>query len=122
MSEQDIQRGVSDYLRRRFPPPAIITKVPITGMKIGNGVSVKSPLRGWPDLMLLLPPTGRYIGFECKRPKVKRRDQEHQSAKHEEIRAAGGLVYAVSCLEDVERACEEFGDATAMWFSKASRF
>ena len=100
-SESDIQAQILDWLRAQFPG-AFIRKLPVSAMIVGGGRRVPSPLKGMPDILMILE--GKYIGIECKRPGMKNRsDQEEQREVHQWLRDAGGTVYVVSSLEELQR-------------------
>lgn len=101
--EQDIQHGVLEFLRRQFPG-AVVEKMHIGPVQVGNGQRVPNPLEGWPDLFMLLPPNGRYVGFECKRPGQKVKDGSAQAKAHERIARTGAQVFVVTSIEDTQQA------------------
>ena len=102
--ESEIQHSVLSLLRAEFPH-AFIRKLPVSGMHVGGGRMVKSPLAGMPDVVLIHE--GRFIGFECKAPGRKRTDQAHQGKIHDQLRAAGASVFVVSSVREVQSAIQE---------------
>lgn len=60
-------------------------------------------MRGVPDIVGCY--RGLFVGFEVKRPHVGRLS-DIQAHRIEQIRAAGGHAYVVTCVEDVVRALD----------------
>ena len=55
---------------------------------------------GWPDIIAVLYPSGRFLGVEIKRPGEDLTDV--QKKRKAEIETAGGLVIKATCVEDLE--------------------
>ncbi len=72
-----------------------------TGAVFMGGKPIKraSGRRGWPDVSAIVPPYGRFVGFEAKTGDgVLRPDQK---AVKREIEAVGGLYVVARTLQDV---------------------
>ena len=100
-SESEIQRSILEYLRRQFPN-ACIRKLHITPMLVGPGRRVPSPIAGFPDILMIHK--GQAIFFECKRPGVKRKDQQIQADVQDKLTRAGAWVFVVHSLEEAQEA------------------
>lgn len=101
MKESQIQTQILAWLRLQFPN-AFICKVPMGSSLQRGGVRGKNPMAGFPDVMVLMPPMGGYIGIEIKVPGGKL--NEAQVAAHAEIRRTGGTIIVAHSLEEVQEA------------------
>ena len=99
MSESDIQKLIMEYLRIRYPD-ALVLRMPVQGIKRGNGRMVKNQLIGCPDLIFYL--NGDLIGFEVKMPRGKVSPEQFRF--HARIERAGGKVFIVRAISDVQEA------------------
>ena len=100
--EADFQKTVAVYLGRVLHP-----SVPFTAFPAGGGGRIRGARlqglglkKGWPDLLLLLPGTGKFLGLELKA----RRNglSPDQVAVCAQIRAAGGEYGSARTLDEVE--------------------
>lgn len=60
----------------------------------------KHSLRGVPDIILVKPPTGQFIGLEVKTKSGRLSD--HQQEFSERLRDVGGRYYVVTSIDDVQ--------------------
>jgi hypothetical protein len=103
VSEDALHQTVADFLRIALPPSYPWTTIGhggggrLRGARL-NGLGLH---KGWPDIQILQPPNGRFLGPELKRP-VGGRPSEDQLTVHALIRAAGGAVAFCRSLEEVE--------------------
>lgn len=115
--EQDFHVTAADYLRRALPSTTPWTTI-AHGAYLGDGIKTfkdgrRIPIRvlraaklermglrpGWPDIIIL---ASRFVGLELKsRWGVLSDDQR---AVHALIRGAGGEVYVVKTLDEIEAA------------------
>lgn len=107
-SESEIQGQILDFLRIQYPR-ALVRKQALGPMKVGNGANARNPMDGFPDIFVLMPPDGRYIGFEVKKPGGK--PSLAQEMTHAAIRATGAKVFIVTSNEDVKEALAALGRA-----------
>lgn len=100
--EERLQRAVADFLAVAMPLGIVWTAFPAGGGGKVRGAKLKAMglKPGWPDVQMILPPHGRFIGIELKAPKGRTSDE--QDAVHEAVRAAGGHVFICRCVEEVE--------------------
>lgn len=106
-SESDIQRTILDYLA--------LLRIPAWrnnsgAVALGEGKSrryVRYGQKGSSDILGVLPPSGRLLAIEVKRPGNK--PTEHQTAWLERMRAAGAVCIVATSIEDVQRVLREVG-------------
>lgn len=104
MSESDIQKLIMEYLQRRYPD-ALVLRMPVGGVMrggMGHRGRAKSPLTGCPDILFYL--NGDLIGFEVKTKEGKVSPEQFRF--HKRIVDAGGKVYIVRSVDDVQKAME----------------
>jgi hypothetical protein len=65
---------------------------------------VKFSVEGCADVLGVVPPSGRLLAVECKRPGGKL--TKAQAAFLDNVRAAGGLALVVRDVRDLQRALE----------------
>jgi len=105
--ESDIQRSILDYLT--------LLRIPCWrnnsgAVALGDGKSrryVRYGAKGSADILGVLPPSGRLLAIEVKRPGNK--PTEHQSTWLEGMRQAGAVVCVAYSVEDVQRVLREVG-------------
>ena len=106
--EADILRQCLDYLRLRGIPAWRQNQGGIRATYRGRRRFVRfAGIEGISDILGLLPPSGRLLAVECKRPGGKPSPQ--QLAFLEQVRAAGGLAVVVHSLHELEAALREAG-------------
>ena len=66
--------------------------------KRGKLVMVESPMRGWPDLILIIK--GRFVGVELK---IKSVQSDNQKMAQEIIEKGGGIYALVHSVAELER-------------------
>lgn len=103
VSEDALHRTVADFLRIALPPSYPWTTIGHGGGGRLRGARLKGLglHEGWPDIQILQPPNGRFLGPELKRP-VGGKPSNDQLIVHALIRAAGGAVEFCRSLEEVE--------------------
>jgi hypothetical protein len=77
------------------------------GFVVGEGKDrrlVRAGLKGSPDIIAVLPPTGRFVGIECK--VGRNRPTPEQAAFLETVRAAGGLALVVWDVRELAEALD----------------
>jgi hypothetical protein len=75
--------------------------------RAGRMVPVVGNPAGTPDILAVLPPSGRLLGIEAKMPTGRTRPAQAAWAKV--VRAAGGLYAIVRDVKELERLLEEEG-------------
>jgi hypothetical protein len=70
-----------------------------------TGQHVRFGIPGGSDLLVVVPPFGRFLGVETKA--AKGRQSEKQKTFERAVRRAGGVYALAKTLEDVRRAFEE---------------
>lgn len=106
--EQKLQADIVDFLDVALPPHAIFNATnPVPAKsKAAAGKSKRMGLRaGWPDLVVVC---GDTIWMEVKHPKA-RSLPRYQRELHGELTQAGGAVYTVRSIEDVDRVLRSHG-------------
>lgn len=73
----------------------------------GKSRFVRFGPKGQADILGLLPPSGRFLAVECKRPGGKARPE--QVAFLDAVTRAGGLALIISDIKDLERALKMEG-------------
>jgi hypothetical protein len=66
--------------------------------KKGQGLGI-----GASDLLCVVPPTGRVLALECKRPETRSRTTEDQDRWLEQVRKYGGVAGVVTSVEEAFR-------------------
>jgi hypothetical protein len=97
--ESAIQRAILDYLRSVGLEP---WRNNTGATKTAHGSFVRYGKVGSGDLFALLPPHGRLLSVEVKRPGRKPTDE--QVAFMEAVNAAGGLAIVATSVDDVRDA------------------
>lgn len=64
LKEQDIQRDILTWLKARG---VVCWKCDLGGVRVAGGKRAKNPMKGFPDIALVIPPTGRLATIEVKR-------------------------------------------------------
>lgn len=100
--EQSIQRQILDFLRWRGVP---CYKHQNAGI-YREGRYIPSHTRGVSDIIGVIPPLGRYLAIEVKRPGGK--PTLEQSQFIDTINQAGGLAFVAHSVEEVQ---EKLNDA-----------
>lgn len=108
--ETDFHAIAMEYLDLALPSHAIATTFPAGGGGKIRGANLKRMglKAGWPDIQILvrasafdsMRPASRFIGFEAKR-EIDGRVEAHQTAMHQRIGLAGGIVYVVRTLDEI---------------------
>jgi hypothetical protein len=107
--EADLIRQCLDYLQ--------LAKVPAWRQNTGCATFgaggkrrfVRFAVEGCSDILGVLPPSGRLLAVECKRPGGKL--TAAQAAFLDNVRAAGGLALVVRDVRDLQRALDLEGAA-----------
>jgi hypothetical protein len=99
--EREIQRSILDYLITKYHDRAWRNSVGQAVFKQGNGQNrfVQFGKVGMSDIFLCLPPHGRMVAIEVKRPGLK--PTQAQEEFLDMINNSGGLGFVATCLEDV---------------------
>lgn len=101
-SEVEIQKAVMEYIRSLGLTPHRIN----AGMFKGK---YQTAPKGWPDIVVILPPGGRLLGLEVKAKLGKQRADQRDMQK---LFESNGAMYAiVRCVDDVRGILEEMGNA-----------
>src|SRR5690348_4900051 len=95
--EQSIQRAILEYLRWRHIP---CYKHQNAGIRKPDGGYIPTHTRGVSDIIGLLPPTGRFLAIEVKRPGGKATQEQQHFI--DTINAAGGLAFVAYSVEEVQ--------------------
>jgi len=96
MTETDeLQKDIIKYLKLRGYPA---TRKQSGRVRSGK-YWINQGEAGWQDCISVIPPNGRFLGVECKKPGEKLSDK--QLERKAELEAAGALVIVATCLEDV---------------------
>lgn len=101
MSENDIQRQILDAL---LGIGALAFRVQAGQVKVRGGWMHLAP-QGTADILVVVPPHGRFLALEVKTAKGKEREAQLRWA--EEIRAVGGMVRTVRTVEQALAAYVE---------------
>lgn len=107
MLESDIQREITNYLELRN---ILWWRCALGGLRV-KGARVRNPMKGFPDLALILPGgTGRFAVIECKVPR--RGHWYPEQLEWRERLEAKGVLYIVGtsldAVADRLTAYEEF--------------
>lgn len=105
--ESDIQRSILQYLALRGIPA---WRNNSGARPLGEGQArryIRMGPKGSADILGVLPPSGRLLAIEVKRPGSK--PTAHQTAWLEQMRAAGAVCVVACGLEDVLRVLREEG-------------
>lgn len=105
MSETALKRAIVTALTRAG---AWVWRMQAGKVKVRGGWMELAP-EGMPDLLGVIPPTGRLFGLEVKKPKGSRFEPA-QLATHERLNAAGAYVAVV---RSVDEAVAEYRAALA---------
>lgn len=97
-TETDLVRQCLDLLRLRGVPAWRAN----AGGGLRDGRPIKGNPAGTPDILAVLPPSGRLAGIECKMPGRKRRPA--QEAWAERMGAAGALCLLIEDVRELEAA------------------
>lgn len=97
-SEADIQRAIVQALTA---VGALVWRCQSGRVKVRGGWMMLAP-EGTPDLLVIVPPTGRLLGLEVKAAKGRVREAQVEWA--EAARRAGAAVYCVRSAEEAVRA------------------
>lgn len=101
--EDGLHQTVAEFLAIALPPSYPWTTVGHGGGGRFRGAQLKKRglHKGWPDIQILQPPHGRFIGPELKRP-VGGKPSDDQLLVHAMIRTVGGAVEFCHSLDEVE--------------------
>lgn len=102
-SEKEIQQCICDWLTLQKIPFSV-TDAARFKTRTGR-VHYNSATIGWPDIVICLPPHGRFLGLEVKNYRGRVRDE--QTVTHERLKQAGGLVYVVRSVDEVIAILEQ---------------
>lgn len=91
---ETVLKPVMDYLALVGIPRKRVT---VTGRPLPGGGWADNPMRGWPDIVALLP-GGRFLGIECKAATAQSDAQREFQAWCE---AAGGLYVVVHSVAEL---------------------
>ena len=114
MSEADIQRQITDALRKLG---AFVFRIQSGKVKVKRGWMQLAP-EGSPDLGVIVPPGGVFLGLEVKDAKGKLRDAQVTVANA--LCRAGAAVRTVRSVEDAVRAYLEVKDASGAVYGRAT--
>jgi hypothetical protein len=103
VSESDLYKPILDYLHLCGIPA---TRKQSGVLHLGNRW-VNMGEAGWPDIIGVLPPDGRFLGIEVKLPGEDLR--RCQMARTAELREAGALMLVVRSIEDLAALIEVRG-------------
>ena len=98
--EQDIQRAILQLLTLRGIPAWRANTGAFKGTHNGVTRFVRFGTKGQADILGLLPPSGRLLALEVKRPGGKL--TREQDAFLRAITRAGGIAAMVTCPQDVD--------------------
>lgn len=108
MTEQAIQRSIAAFLDVALPRDVFYTAVnpvPSKGKAVAGISKAMGMKAGVPDIVLCA--NGKFIGLEVKKEgEYLRPTQRHI---HQRIKDAGGKVYTVRSIEDVEEVLAAVG-------------
>lgn len=96
--ERDLQNAVKEWLTLKKITFMELVVKPSTFMRGGRMVRVESPMRGWPDLILIV--RGLFLGCELKVESVQ---SDAQKEAQKKIEAGGGVYRICRSVEDVEK-------------------
>lgn len=97
MLESKIQREILDYLELNR---VLHWRIPVDGTRTASGVRRKSTLRGFPDILGILPGSnGKVFFIEVKTPKGKL--SEDQTEFHSKLRNANCLCIVATSVQEV---------------------
>ena len=94
--ESDIQRAIIDYLKLR--KDCVVYRLNNVGVPLKNGRFRPSPVKGLPDLVLLVG-TGQAVWLEVKTKKGKQ--SENQKHFESEVKRMKGKYFVVRSVNDV---------------------
>lgn len=95
--EKDIQRVLLTYLRSVLGWPVV--RINSGGMRRGKSFYRFNDTAGVSDIVGLIPPAGRFLAIEVKRPGGRPTEQQRQWL--DAVRAAGGVGLVVTGLDDL---------------------
>ena len=96
MTETDeLQKDIINYLKLRGYPA---TRHQSGRVRTGK-YWINLGEAGWPDIITVIPSSGKFLGIECKKVGEKLRDT--QLERKAEIETAKAFVIVATCLEDV---------------------
>lgn len=107
--EREIQKSVLEYLRlRKIPAWRVNSGMMIADNEDGTRRHVRFNMaRGCSDVLGILPPSGRFLAVEVKRPG--RKPTADQLGFLDMVTAAGGLALCVSDVRDLAAALDAEG-------------
>ncbi len=110
--EADVLKACLDYLRLRRIPAWRQNQGAVAGEHKGKRRFLRfAAVDGISDILGLLPPSGRLLAVECKRPGGKL--SAHQQVFLKMIEAAGGLALCVDDVRQLQVALEPSCPASA---------
>lgn len=101
--EKDIQRVLLTYLRSVLGWPVV--RINSGGMRRGKSFYRFNDTAGVSDIVGLIPPAGRFLAIEVKRPGGRPTEQQRQWL--DAVRAAGGVGLVVTGLDDLRQQLRE---------------
>lgn len=101
--EKDIQRVLLTYLRSVLGWPVV--RINSGGMRRGKSFYRFNDTAGVSDIVGLIPPSGRFLAIEVKRPGGRPTEQQRQWL--DAVRAAGGVGLVVTGLDDLRQQLRE---------------
>lgn len=108
--EDELHRSVVAHLRLRSRPGVVFWHTPNGGARSGvTGAMLKAlgTRAGVPDLLFILPPSGRIAGLELKAGRGKPTDQQQRFGQ--ELVEAGGLWSWANNIDDVLSTLTRWG-------------
>lgn len=96
--EKDIQMTICKYLEIKGIFFWRQNNTPIFAQGRFRAMPKYSKL-GIPDIIAILPPNGRFVAIEVKRPNGKL--SEHQEAFRDELQRIGGLYVVATSVDDI---------------------
>ena len=104
IKESEVQKAILDWLRWH---KIFCWKTNNTGIfKQKTGSYIKVGMKGIADLIGIIPPSGRLLAIEVKRPG--NTASSEQKSFLASIRASGGIGFIAFGIEDVERELKQF--------------
>lgn len=108
--ERDIQKVCIAYLKQHFPTLRVEAAGITEHMGDGHAKLRPSRMKGWPDVIVCLPPTGRMLGMEFKRPGGTIDGQQIHVIRA--INRAGGRAGVITSFEGMMQFLNRLGAKT----------
>lgn len=99
--ESEIQKSILDYLKIRYHDCVWRNMVGAARIQQPNGKTnfVQFGKVGMSDIMGVIPPGGRFLAIEVKRPGGKPTQAQEEFLSM--VKAAGGIAFVATSLDDV---------------------